>query len=223
MVGTAAQILLDARWMAGLTQAEVAQRAGVSQQMVAQYERGKKEPSFTTLAALVAGCGVDLTTHLVPRPGLEDEPTRDLLTRTPADRLPDPFRKAMARVAEAADGLAFLVGGKTAARLHGAFVRLHELELWFPDDVDPPTVTSFLRRLDAADVGLLSGVSEPVAERILLAEGWSLAGPGVDLPVAYVAAFDCTVWWHPRDLGHLALQRALRLTANKRSDVTAEP
>jgi transcriptional regulator with XRE-family HTH domain len=96
MPQTAAEILYNARWMAGLTQAQVAHRAGVSQQMVAQYERGRRQPSFATLTALVAGCGVDLTTQLVPRPGYRDEPTRALLERPALERLEPPRPAAAA-------------------------------------------------------------------------------------------------------------------------------
>ncbi len=247
MPRTAAEILHDARWMAGLTQAEVAQRAGVSQQMIALYERGKKQPSFATLAALVAGCGVELTTHLLPRPGLEDQPTLELLGRPVHDRVPEPYGAALSRVADSANGLPLIIGGKAAARLHGAVVQLPELELWLPDDIDLGGVTAFLGRLDAAEVGLYSGASTPVAEPQSLAEGWGLAGPGVDLQLrtvpdfaqlrrrarrltlttghalSYADPYDATAWWHPRDLSHLALQRALRLAEDNRSDVSGRP
>ena len=53
--------LRDARCSAGLTQAELAQRAGTSQATISAYERGHKEPSVETLARLLAAAGSRLT------------------------------------------------------------------------------------------------------------------------------------------------------------------
>ena len=64
----AADLLRNARWMVGLTQAEVAQRAGVTQQTVAQYERGRRQPSLMTLEQLIAGCGLNLRWQLCRSP-----------------------------------------------------------------------------------------------------------------------------------------------------------
>lgn len=56
----AASHLRAARQRAGLTQAELATRAGTSQAAVSQYERGAKEPTLSTLARLLAGAGSEL-------------------------------------------------------------------------------------------------------------------------------------------------------------------
>jgi transcriptional regulator with XRE-family HTH domain len=53
-------ILKDAREGAGLSQRELAQRAGTSQAMVARIERGHQSPSLATLERLVRACGLDL-------------------------------------------------------------------------------------------------------------------------------------------------------------------
>jgi transcriptional regulator with XRE-family HTH domain len=115
----AGKLLHDARWMAGLTQAEVAQRAGLTQQTVAQYERGARQPSLVTLRRLVAGCGLRLSWRLVPEPGLEDEPTRALLARPPLDRLDPALATELLRIAESNEGLTVLFSGKVASRLPG--------------------------------------------------------------------------------------------------------
>ena len=50
----AAASLRDARRRAGLTQAELARRAGTSQATISAYEHGRKEPSVETLGRLLA-------------------------------------------------------------------------------------------------------------------------------------------------------------------------
>jgi transcriptional regulator with XRE-family HTH domain len=56
----AAASLRDARRRAGLTQAELARRAGTSQATISAYEHGRKEPSLDTLSRLLAASGVRL-------------------------------------------------------------------------------------------------------------------------------------------------------------------
>ena len=232
----AGKLLHDARWMAGLTQAEVAQRAGIAQQTVALYERGSRQPSVATLSRLIAGCGLRLSWRLVPEAGLEAEPTRGLLARSPLDRLDPPLREALARIAEANGGLSLVFGGKIAARLHGADIRVHEIEIWVDPLVDLDELTAFLARADIVHVSPFGVTSPAVAERERLAEGWPLAGRDADVllrsaehfdrlvrestsvtsNVAIASPDDCGRWWHGRDLDHLALQRAVRLARQQR-------
>jgi predicted nucleotidyltransferase/DNA-binding XRE family transcriptional regulator len=63
---TAGALLRQARSRAGLTQRELAQRAGVAQSVVAAYESGTREPSLGTLAALVEATGISLSIDLGP-------------------------------------------------------------------------------------------------------------------------------------------------------------
>ena len=56
----ASALLVDARRRAGLTQEEVARRAGVARPSVSQYENGKKDPSVTNLNRLIQACGMEL-------------------------------------------------------------------------------------------------------------------------------------------------------------------
>jgi uncharacterized protein len=63
---TAGALLRQARSRAGLTQRELARRAGVAQSVVAAYESGTREPSLGTLAALVEAAGISLSIDLGP-------------------------------------------------------------------------------------------------------------------------------------------------------------
>ncbi len=54
------ELLKEARDRAGLTQRELARRAGTSQAMVARIERGQQSPSVATLERLVRACGLEL-------------------------------------------------------------------------------------------------------------------------------------------------------------------
>lgn len=56
----AAFALRDARRRAGLTQAQLARRAGTSQATVSAYEHGRKAPSVETLGRLLAAAGARL-------------------------------------------------------------------------------------------------------------------------------------------------------------------
>jgi len=57
---TARDILRRARRQQGLTQAELAERAGVSQSVVARYEALRQQPTVGALERLVAACGSQL-------------------------------------------------------------------------------------------------------------------------------------------------------------------
>jgi transcriptional regulator with XRE-family HTH domain len=54
------ELLRAARDRAGLSQRELAQRAGTSQAMVARIEGGRQSPSVATLERLVRACGLEL-------------------------------------------------------------------------------------------------------------------------------------------------------------------
>jgi predicted nucleotidyltransferase/DNA-binding XRE family transcriptional regulator len=67
----ASQLLHASRARAGLTQRELADRAGTSQAMVNRYERGRVDPSVATLERLLAACGERL--ELSSRPSAPDQ------------------------------------------------------------------------------------------------------------------------------------------------------
>lgn len=56
----ASGLLLDARRRAGLSQEQLARRAGVARPLISQYETGRKDPSLTTLARIIEACGLEL-------------------------------------------------------------------------------------------------------------------------------------------------------------------
>lgn len=57
----AARLIKEARTAAGLTQAELAQRAGTSQPTIAAYEAGDKVPNVSTLERVLGATGTTLT------------------------------------------------------------------------------------------------------------------------------------------------------------------
>ncbi len=57
-------LLRDARRRAGLSQAELGRRAGVTQSVVSAYESGARQPSVPMLARLVAATGLELDVRL---------------------------------------------------------------------------------------------------------------------------------------------------------------
>ena len=64
----AASAIRGARRRAGLTQSELAARAGTSQATVSAYESGRKQPSVATLDRLLAAAGSQLVVEPRQRP-----------------------------------------------------------------------------------------------------------------------------------------------------------
>lgn len=69
-------ILRQARRRAGLSQVEMAARAGTSQATISAYERGRKSPSVATLSRLLAATGCRLAVEPRPSPAVEPTPTQ---------------------------------------------------------------------------------------------------------------------------------------------------
>jgi hypothetical protein len=67
---SAGSVVRDARQRAGLSQSELARRAGVSQPVISAYESGRREPSVTMLTKLVEASGHRLLVDVAPLPGL---------------------------------------------------------------------------------------------------------------------------------------------------------
>lgn len=80
-----ASVVRAARERAGLTQAALAERVGTSQATISAYEKGRKQPSISTLDRLLAACGARLSVEhgtqpvLVPSPAQEARAARTLL------------------------------------------------------------------------------------------------------------------------------------------------
>ncbi len=80
-------LVREARRRAGLTQAELAGRAGTTQSAIARLETGRTAPSFETVLALVRHCGLDLEVSLVDRDRSVDGQVAGNLALTPEQRL----------------------------------------------------------------------------------------------------------------------------------------
>lgn len=91
-MGVAAELIREARKSAGLTMAELADRAGTSKPTVSRYENGLVDPGTETLNRLLRACGQELRTQMLGLPSSVEElaerfedkdgPTADDVTRT---------------------------------------------------------------------------------------------------------------------------------------------
>jgi len=63
-----AELLREARHRAGLTQTELAARAGVTQSVISAYESGHRQPALSTLASLIGATGYVLDVRLRRQP-----------------------------------------------------------------------------------------------------------------------------------------------------------
>jgi transcriptional regulator with XRE-family HTH domain len=97
-----AKIIQGVRRRQGLTQAELARRAGTSQPVVSAYERGHRDPTYATLRKLVEAGGERLqlsavrpAADLIPPSDLVEHARRLLDVLTLADAIPARPRPAM--------------------------------------------------------------------------------------------------------------------------------
>jgi transcriptional regulator with XRE-family HTH domain len=65
---TAGSLLRRARVGAGMSQAELAFRAGVVQSVISAYEAGRRQPSLPALARLIDAAGCDLVVDIQSQP-----------------------------------------------------------------------------------------------------------------------------------------------------------
>jgi transcriptional regulator with XRE-family HTH domain len=82
----ASTIVRDARRSAGISQRELAQRAGLQQPAVSRIERGHVSPRLDTLDQILRACGKEV--WLADRPGLGVDRTliRERLALSPGER-----------------------------------------------------------------------------------------------------------------------------------------
>ena len=102
-------VLRDARLRAGLSQSELARRAGVPQSVVSEYEAGKRQPALPTLSRLVAATGHELTLGLERR-----DPTVRGLPDSPLGRRVRRHRRALLAAVAAAGATNLRVFGSVA-------------------------------------------------------------------------------------------------------------
>ena len=87
MAGMGNDLVREARKRAGLTQRELADKAGTTQSAIARIETGHSTPSFDTVLRLVRLCGLDLDVMLVERDDSDWIQVQRLLELTPEERI----------------------------------------------------------------------------------------------------------------------------------------
>jgi len=80
-------LLREARLRAGLSQAELARRAGKPTSVIGRWERGEVKPSLETLQAMVRACGLDLRFQIAERDTSQDAAIEAALDLAPEERL----------------------------------------------------------------------------------------------------------------------------------------
>lgn len=80
-------LIREARRRAGLTQRELAERAGTTQSAVARAESGRVDPGFETVRRMMRHCGFNLLVALDPYDDSDLWQASRLLQRAPSDRL----------------------------------------------------------------------------------------------------------------------------------------
>lgn len=79
-------VMRRARHHAGLTQAALAERIGTTQSVISRWERGHEEPRLTSLAVVLAACGLRMSLH-VEIDDVDRAQIRQQLAMTPGERL----------------------------------------------------------------------------------------------------------------------------------------
>jgi len=82
-------LIREARLRADLTQAELGEKIGKPQSVIARWERGDVTPSLETLRQAIRGCGLDLSFHLARLDESSVTVIDEHLKMTPAQRLAD--------------------------------------------------------------------------------------------------------------------------------------
>ena len=80
-------IVREARERAELTQRQLAERAEKAQSEIAKIERGRRDPTFSTLERLVRAAGYDLRIQLVPHDDHDEQLIRAMRELSPDERL----------------------------------------------------------------------------------------------------------------------------------------
>lgn len=82
-------LIREARRRSGLSQSELAERAGTTQSGIARWESGRTSPSLDDIRRLVRLCGFDLEVAIVPYDGsdlAQAERLRDLSPQARVER-----------------------------------------------------------------------------------------------------------------------------------------
>ena len=82
-------LLREARLRSGLSQRVLASRLGTSHAAISRWENGAVRPTWETVLAATAACGLDLQVRLIDRDDEELPRLRARLQLTPEQRLAD--------------------------------------------------------------------------------------------------------------------------------------
>lgn len=93
VMGQAASLLLEARRVAGLSQAALARRAGIPRSVLNTYEKGRRQPGADALSAILYAAGFDL--RIVPRINLQRNARVLAEVLDLAERLPHRPRRSL--------------------------------------------------------------------------------------------------------------------------------
>ncbi|MFN8669218.1 MAG: helix-turn-helix transcriptional regulator [Gemmatimonadaceae bacterium] len=169
-------LIREARRRAGITQSELAERAGTTQSAVARWESGRSLPSLEKLNELVERCGLEVVVTLTPVRGFEDQLLLDRRAHTHLQRLerllaalpyvggeaasdatgasepPDVFQPLEILAALERHRVRYVLVGGLAAALHGAPMLTTDV------DITPDRGRENLRRLALvlSDVGAVA-------------------------------------------------------------------
>lgn len=173
MIDTA-RILREARRRAGLTQRELAARAGTTQPAIARIERGQAVPRVDTLDALLEACGSRLAVEPRLGVGLDRSVIRDLrglspaaLSRVAEEEAPygiarrsyQPWRPLAVLDPLVRHGVRFVVIGGYGARLHGSPSVTNDTDICYSRERENITrLVRALRDLDATLRGAPPGL-----------------------------------------------------------------
>ena len=80
------ELVREARRRAGLTQTELAERAGTTQSAIARLESGRTSPALEQVERLLRLCGFQLIVELAPYDDSDIVQAEAQLRRTPEDR-----------------------------------------------------------------------------------------------------------------------------------------
>lgn len=107
---TAGALLRQARQRSGLSQVELARRAGTTQSVISVYESGRRQPSLPTLSALIEAAGQHLKVDLADA---------EEATARPAGTLAEHAHENADRIYEAADSVGVTVLGLFGSAARG--------------------------------------------------------------------------------------------------------
>jgi transcriptional regulator with XRE-family HTH domain len=82
-----AALIRDARRIAGITQAALAERVGTKQSVVSRWERGLEVPRVDTLARILQACGLEADLRFRRHDDVDRSQIRAQLAMTPEDRV----------------------------------------------------------------------------------------------------------------------------------------